>query len=43
MCSPGVGAATAFALLIEMPELGTLESRDAASLSGLAPVTRESG
>jgi transposase len=40
---PGVGAATAFALLIEMPELGTLESREAASLAGLAPVTRESG
>jgi transposase len=40
---PGVGAATAFALLIEMPELGTLESREAASLVGLAHVTRESG
>jgi transposase len=37
------GAATAFALLIEMPELRTLESREAASLAGLAPVTRESG
>jgi transposase len=36
------GAATAFALLIEMPELGTLESREAASLAGLAPVTLES-
>lgn len=40
---PGIGAATAFALLIEMPELGALESRQAASLAGLAPVTRESG
>jgi hypothetical protein len=25
-------------LLIEMPELGTLEARQAASLAGLAPV-----
>ena len=40
---PGVGSTTAFALLIEMPELGTLEHRQAASLAGLAPVTRESG
>ena len=40
---PGIGAATAFALPIEMPELGTLESRRAASLAGLAPLTRESG
>ncbi|WP_428393252.1 IS110 family transposase [Lichenicoccus sp.] len=40
---PGVGDATALALLIEMPELGTLEHRQAASLAGLAPVTRESG
>lgn len=40
---PGIGSATALALLIEMPELGTLEHRQAASLAGLAPVTRESG
>ena len=39
---PGVGSATAFAPLIEMLELGTLEHRHAASLAGLAPVTRES-
>jgi transposase len=30
-------------LLIEMPELGTLEARQAASLAGLAPVARQSG
>jgi transposase len=30
-------------MLIEMPGPGPLESRQAASLAGLAPVTRESG
>src|SRR5580704_6999938 len=34
---PGVSQITAFALLIEMPELGTLEARQAASLAGHAP------
>lgn len=40
---PGIGAATALAMLIEMPEIGTLEAPQAASLAGLAPVARESG
>lgn len=40
---PGVSRLTAFALLIEMPELGTLDNKQAASLAGLAPVTRQSG
>jgi transposase len=40
---PGLSAVTAFALLIEMPELGTLEAGQAASLAGLAPVARQSG
>ena len=40
---PGVSAITAFALLIDMPELGTLDQGQAASLAGLAPVTRHSG
>jgi transposase len=40
---PGVSNITAFALLIEMPELGTLEGKQAASLAGLAPVARQSG
>jgi transposase len=40
---PGVGDATAFAILIEMPELGTLEHKAAASLAGLAPIARDSG
>ena len=34
---------TAAAILAEMPELGTLEAATAASLTGLAPFTRESG
>lgn len=40
---PGISKLTAFALLIEMPELGTLTGKQAASLAGLAPVTRQSG
>jgi transposase len=40
---PGVSDITAFALLIDMPELGTLGQGQAASLAGLAPVTRQSG
>ncbi|TPK60735.1 MULTISPECIES: transposase [unclassified Mesorhizobium] len=40
---PGVSAITAFALLIDMPELGTLGQAQAASLAGLAPLTRQSG
>jgi transposase len=40
---PGVSAITAFALLIDMPELGTIENAQAASLAGLAPVARQSG
>lgn len=40
---PGVSALTAFALLIDMPELGTLDQGQAASLAGLAPVARQSG
>jgi transposase len=40
---PGIGEATAFAMLIEMPELGALEHKCAASLAGLAPIARDSG
>ncbi|AYG64611.1 MULTISPECIES: transposase [unclassified Rhizobium] len=40
---PGISATTAFALLIDMPELGTLAHGQAASLAGLAPVARQSG
>jgi transposase len=40
---PGVGEPTALIMLVEMPELGTLDHRCAASLAGLAPVARDSG
>jgi len=40
---PGIAKLSAFALLIDMPELGTLEGKQAASLAGLAPITRQSG
>lgn len=40
---PGIGPVTARALVIDMPELGTLTGRQAASLAGLAPVARDSG
>ena len=40
---PGIGLVTAHMLLIEMPELGALEPKQAASLAGLAPFTRRSG
>lgn len=40
---PGVAEQTAFAFLIDMPELGTIEGKQAAALAGLAPKTRQSG
>jgi len=40
---PGVGLKTATALLAELPELGTLNRGQAASLAGVAPHARESG
>ncbi|TCA39007.1 IS110 family transposase [Rhizobium pisi] len=40
---PGVGRVTARTLLAEMPELGSLDRRQVASLAGLAPWTRQSG
>lgn len=40
---PGIGTVTAMAILIAMPELGTLDNKQAASLAGLAPMTRQSG
>jgi transposase len=44
LCSiPGLGKVSAAALLTEMPELGSLDRKQVASLAGLAPVTRESG
>lgn len=40
---PGIADRSAFALLIDMPELGTLQAQEAAALSGTAPMTRQSG
>ncbi len=40
---PGISNTTAATLLAEMPELGTLEAKQTASLAGLAPVIRQSG
>ncbi len=40
---PGVGAITATSLLAHMPELGSLQRRQAASLAGVAPHANDSG
>lgn len=40
---PGVGPKVARTLIAEMPELGSLDRRQIASLAGLAPFTRQSG
>ncbi|MEA2709861.1 MAG: transposase [Phycisphaerales bacterium] len=40
---PGVGPATAAALIATLPELGKLSRQEIASLAGLAPFTRDSG
>jgi transposase len=39
----GVGRASALALIVSMPELGTLTSKQAGSLAGLAPFNKDSG
>jgi transposase len=40
---PGIGSTTAIIMLAEMPELGTMDKRQTASLAGLDPITRQSG
>lgn len=40
---PGIGQRTALALLVRMPELGTLSREQAAALVGLAPFDDDSG
>lgn len=40
---PGISTLTAVAMMVEMPELGTLGGKQASSLAGLAPMTRQSG
>jgi transposase len=40
---PGIGAVCAATILIEMPEIGTMDRKQVASLTGVAPMTRQSG
>jgi transposase len=40
---PGIGPAAARALIIDMPELGTISNDQAASLVGVAPIPNQSG
>jgi transposase len=40
---PGIGPAAVRSLIIEMPELGTIDNGQAASLVGVAPISKESG
>jgi transposase len=40
---PGIGQVAAITILIECPEIGTLQRKQIASLAGLAPMTRQSG
>ena len=40
---PGIGAGTAASLLANMPELGSLDEKEAGMLAGLAPIACESG
>jgi transposase len=41
--TPGVGPTTTAALLIQLPELGTLNRHEIAALAGVAPFNRDSG
>lgn len=44
ICSvPGLSKVSSAAILTEMPEIGTLNKKQVASLAGLAPMTRQSG
>jgi transposase len=40
---PGIGVVTAIGLLANIPELGTLDAKQAAMLAGLAPLANDSG
>lgn len=40
---PGIGERTAIALIVRMPELGTVSREEAAALAGLAPFDDDSG
>jgi len=40
--TPGVGRITAYTLLADLPELGTLNRKQIAALVGVAPMNRDS-
>lgn len=40
---PGIGTITALMILIDLPEIGALNSKQVASLAGLAPMSQSSG
>ncbi len=40
---PGVGAVTTLTMLAKCPELGTLNRREIAALTGVAPLANDSG
>jgi transposase len=40
---PGIGEVCAATILIEMPEIGDMDRKQVASLTGVAPMTRQSG
>lgn len=40
---PGVGSTLVYTLLAELPELGSLNNKEVASLTGVAPINRDSG
>jgi len=40
---PGIGMTTALMILVDMPENGALDSKQVASLAGLAPMSQSSG
>jgi transposase len=40
---PGIGTTTALMILVDMPEIGTLDSKQVASLARLAPMSQSSG
>jgi len=41
--APGVGNTLVYTLLADLPELGTLNNKEVASLVGVAPINRDSG
>lgn len=40
---PGIGSVTIFSLLADLPELGSIDRREAAAIVGVAPLNRDSG